>query len=192
MFERFTDAARDTIVFAQEEARARNHDYIGTEHLLLALVREREGSAAAVLAGLEIDGAAVREQIDAAVGPGKRAPSGHIPFTCHAKRALELALREALELGDNFIGSQHLLLGLIQEGEGVAGKLLAGLGADLEQARQQTLALGRSERSGAPEGPSRDFGLSLSAARLDGVEEMLREVLRRLEAIERHLDERED
>ena len=124
VFERFTDRARRAVVLAQEEARMLNHDYIGTEHLLLGLVRERDGVAGKALASLDISLEAVRRQVEEIIGQGQAAPTGHIPFTPRAKKVLELSLREALQLGHNYIGTEHILLGLIREGEGVATQVL--------------------------------------------------------------------
>ncbi|HSO50883.1 MAG TPA: Clp protease N-terminal domain-containing protein, partial [Acidimicrobiia bacterium] len=120
MFERFTDRARRVVVLAQEEARLLNHNYIGTEHILLGLLNEGEGIAAQALESLDIDLASVREEVVKIIGQGQQSPSGHIPFTPRAKKVLELSLREALQLGHNYIGTEHILLGLIHEGEGVA------------------------------------------------------------------------
>src|SRR5665647_2271895 len=128
MFERFTDRARRVVVLAQEEARMLNHNYIGTEHILLGLIHEGEGVAAKALESLGISLDAVREQVQEIIGQGQQAPSGHIPFTPRAKKVLELSLREALQLGHNYIGTEHILLGLIREGEGVAAQVLVKLG----------------------------------------------------------------
>jgi ATP-dependent Clp protease ATP-binding subunit ClpA len=141
MFERFTDRARRVIVLAQEEARLLNHDYIGTEHLLLGLAHEGQGVAAKALESLGISLEAVRAQVEQVIGQGQRAPTGHIPFTPQAKKALELSLREATQLGHNYIGTEHILLGLIREGEGVAAQVLVKLGADLPRVRQQVIGL---------------------------------------------------
>jgi ATP-dependent Clp protease ATP-binding subunit ClpA len=141
VFERFTDRARRVIVLAQEEAALLNHDYVGTEHLLLGLAREGQGVAARVLEVLGIRLEALRSQVQEVIGRGQRAPSGHIPFTPRAKKVLELSLREALELGHDYIGTEHLLLGLIREGEGVAAQVLVQLGADLARARGQVIEL---------------------------------------------------
>ncbi|WP_445182482.1 ATP-dependent Clp protease ATP-binding subunit [Pseudonocardia sp. Cha107L01] len=141
MFERFTDRARRVVVLAQEEARALNHNYIGTEHVLLGLIHEGEGVAAKSLASLGIALEGVRQQVEEIIGQGQQAPSGHIPFTPRAKKVLELSLREALQLGHNYIGTEHILLGLIREGEGVAAQVLVKLGADLNRVRQQVLQL---------------------------------------------------
>jgi len=141
MFERFTDRARRVVVLAQEEARMLNHNYIGTEHILLGLIHEGEGVAAKALESLGISLDAVREQVQEIIGQGQQAPSGHIPFTPRAKKVLELSLREALQLGHNYIGTEHILLGLIREGEGVAAQVLVKLGADLNRVRQQVIQL---------------------------------------------------
>ena len=141
MFERFTDRARRVVVLAQEEARMLNHNYIGTEHILLGLIHEGEGVAAKGLEALGISLEGVRAQVEEIIGQGQQAPSGHIPFTPRAKKVLELSLREALQLGHNYIGTEHILLGLIREGEGVAAQVLVKLGADLNRVRQQVIQL---------------------------------------------------
>jgi len=141
MFERFTDRARRVVVLAQEEARMLSHNYIGTEHILLGLIHEGEGVAAKSLESLGISLEAVRAQVEEIIGQGQQAPSGHIPFTPRAKKVLELSLREALQLGHNYIGTEHILLGLIREGEGVAAQVLVKLGADLNRVRQQVIQL---------------------------------------------------
>jgi ATP-dependent Clp protease ATP-binding subunit ClpC len=141
LFERFTDRARRVVVLAQEEARLLNHNYIGTEHILLGLIHEGEGVAAKALESLGISLEAVRAQVEEIIGHGGQAPSGHIPFTPRAKKVLELSLREALQLGHNYIGTEHILLGLIREGEGVAAQVLVKLGADLSRVRQQVIQL---------------------------------------------------
>ena len=141
MFERFTDRARRVVVLAQEEARLLNHNYIGTEHILLGLIHEGEGVAAKALESLGISLDAVRSQVNEIIGQGGQSPSGHIPFTPRAKKVLELSLREALQLGHNYIGTEHILLGLIREGEGVAAQVLVKLGADLSRVRQQVIQL---------------------------------------------------
>ncbi|MFZ1374647.1 MAG: ATP-dependent Clp protease ATP-binding subunit [Nostocoides sp.] len=141
MFERFTDRARRVVVLAQEEARMLNHNYIGTEHILLGLIHEGDGVASKALESLGIELENVREQVQQIIGQGQQAPSGHIPFTPRAKKVLELSLREALQLGHNYIGTEHILLGLIREGEGVAAQVLVKLGADLNRVRQQVIQL---------------------------------------------------
>ena len=141
MFERFTDRARRVVVLAQEEARMLNHNYIGTEHLLLGLVHEGEGVAARALESLGVSLEAVRQQVEEIIGQGQQAASAHIPFTPRAKKVVELAGREASDLGHNYIGTEHLLLGLIREGEGVAAQVLVRLGADLAGVREQVVQL---------------------------------------------------
>jgi ATP-dependent Clp protease ATP-binding subunit ClpC len=161
LFERFTDRARRVVVLAQEEARLLNHNYIGTEHILLGLIHEGEGVAAKALEQLGISLEAVRSQVEEIIGQGGSSPSGHIPFTPRAKKVLELSLREALQLGHNYIGTEHILLGLIREGEGVAAQVLVKLGADLSRVRQQVIQLlsgyqgpgGGQEKAGATAGP---------------------------------------
>ncbi|MCB9380904.1 MAG: ATP-dependent Clp protease ATP-binding subunit [Acidimicrobiaceae bacterium] len=155
MFERFTDRARRVVVLAQEEARLLNHSYIGTEHILLGLIHEGEGVAAKAMESLGISLEAVRSQVEEIIGQGGSSPSGHIPFTPRAKKVLELSLREALQLGHNYIGTEHILLGLIREGEGVAAQVLVKLGADLSRVRQQVIQLlsgyqGGSQGKGEP------------------------------------------
>ncbi len=151
MFERFTDRARRVVVLAQEEARMLNHNYIGTEHILLGLIHEGEGVAAKALEQLGISLEAVRSQVEEIIGHGEVAPTGHIPFTPRAKKVLELSLRESLQLGHNYIGTEHILLGLIREGEGVAAQVLQKLGADLNRVRQQVIKLLQGYESGHAE-----------------------------------------
>ncbi|HEX2053828.1 MAG TPA: Clp protease N-terminal domain-containing protein, partial [Actinomycetota bacterium] len=154
MFERFTDRARRVVVLAQEEARLLNHNYIGTEHILLGLISEGEGVAAKALESLGVSLDSVRSQVEEIIGTGSSSPQGHIPFTPRAKKVLELSLREALQLGHNYIGTEHILLGLIREGEGVAAQVLQKLGADLGRVRQQVIQLlsgfGPSQEKGSP------------------------------------------
>jgi len=157
LFERFTDRARRVVVLAQEEARLLNHNYIGTEHILLGLIHEGEGVAAKALESLGISLEAVRAQVEEIIGHGGSAPSGHIPFTPRAKKVLELSLREALQLGHNYIGTEHILLGLIREGEGVAAQVLVKLGADLSRVRQQVIQL-LSGYAGGKEGAAQSGG----------------------------------
>ncbi|MGC0271361.1 ATP-dependent Clp protease ATP-binding subunit [Glutamicibacter soli] len=186
MFERFTDRARRVVVLAQEEARMLNHNYIGTEHLLLGLIHEGDGVAAKALESLNISLGAVREQVQEIIGKGQQAPSGHIPFTPRAKKVLELSLREALQLGHNYIGTEHILLGLIREGEGVAAQVLVKLGADLGRVRQQVIQLlsgyqggketasagvsSGGQQEGVPAGSAvlDQFGRNLTAAAREG------------------------
>jgi ATP-dependent Clp protease ATP-binding subunit ClpC len=142
MFEKFTDRARRVVVRAQEEARTLNHDFIGTEHILLGLVGEGHGLAAKALESLGISLEAVRQRVEDAVPSGQYArPSGHIPFTPRAKKVLELSLSEAKLLGHSYIGTEHILLGLLREGEGVAAQVLAALGADLDGVRERVIQL---------------------------------------------------
>ena len=141
VFERFTDRARRVVVLAQEEARLLDHDYIGTEHILLGLIHEGDGVAAKALEQLGISLEAVRTQVEEMIGHGDSMASDHIPFTPRAKKVLELSLREALELGHNYIGTEHILLGLIREGEGVAAQVLVKLGPDLSVVRQQVIQI---------------------------------------------------
>ncbi|MGH3453351.1 MAG: Clp protease N-terminal domain-containing protein, partial [Nocardioidaceae bacterium] len=164
MFERFTDRARRVVVLAQEEARMLSHNYIGTEHILLGLIHEGEGVAAKALESLGISLEAVRAQVEEIIGQGQQAPSGHIPFTPRAKKVLELSLREALQLGHNYIGTEHILLGLIREGEGVAAQVLVKLGADLNRVRQQVIQLlsGYQGKEAAPAGGPAESGPSSS------------------------------
>ncbi len=137
MFERFTERARQVVVLAQEEARTLRHNYIGTEHILLGLLREEEGLAARVLESLDITVERVRAQVVRIVGSGEEVTSGQIPFTPRAKRVLELALREALSLGHDYIGTEHILLGLVRENDGVAARILLDFGADSETIRRE-------------------------------------------------------
>jgi ATP-dependent Clp protease ATP-binding subunit ClpC len=141
LFERFTDRARRVVVLAQEEARLLNHNYIGTEHILLGLIHEGEGVAAKALEQLGISLEAVRTQVEEIIGHGGSSPSGHIPFTPRAKKVLELSLREALQLSHNYIGTEHVLLGLAREGEGVAAQVLVKQGATLDAVRGAVLKL---------------------------------------------------
>src|SRR5258708_6215376 len=181
MFERFTDRARRVVVLAQDEARMLNHNYIGTEHVLLGLIHEGEGAAAKALESLGISLEAVRQQVEEIIGQGQQAPSGHIPFTPRAKKVLELSLREALQLGHDYIGTEHILLGLIREGEGVAAQVLVKLGADLSRVRQQVIQLlhgGPGKEPAAAVAPTEtapstslvldQFGRNLTAAAREG------------------------
>ena len=167
MFDRFTDRARRVIVLAQDEARMLNHNYIGTEHILLGLIHEGEGVAAKALESLGISLEAVREQVEEIIGQGQQAPTGHIPFTPRAKKVLELSMREALQINHPYIGTEHILLGLIHEGEGVAAQVLIKLGADLNRVRNQVLQLlsgfqgKENATSGAPEAGPQQQGSSI-------------------------------
>jgi ATP-dependent Clp protease ATP-binding subunit ClpA len=174
MFERFTDRARRVVVLAQEEARMLDHGYIGTEHLLLGLVHEGEGVAAKALNAMDISLDKVRHEVEALIGHGKEALSGHIPFTPRAKKVLELSLKESNQLGHNYIGTEHILLGVIREGHGVGAQVLVKLGADLSRMRQQVIEL-LSSYEAEPVTPraSTVRGASIS------------EILARLSAVER-------
>ena len=179
MFDRFTDRARRVIVLAQDEAKLLNHNYIGTEHILLGLIHEGEGVAAKALESLGIALEAVRAQVEEIIGQGQQVPTGHIPFTPRAKKVLELSMREALQLNHPYIGTEHILLGLIREGEGVAAQVLIKLGADLNRVRNQVLQLlsgfqgsEKPSTAGAPEAPQQQgnqtildqFGRNLTQA----------------------------
>lgn len=141
LFERFTEPARRVVVLAQEEARLLKHSYIGTEHLLLGLMNEEEGIAARVLIDLGIDLPSLRHQVEEIIGVGTSSPRGHIPFTPRSKSVLEMSLRESLQLGHNYIGTEHILLGLLREGEGVAAQILNRLGVDLTPIRDAVIEL---------------------------------------------------
>ncbi|MHB1535133.1 MAG: ATP-dependent Clp protease ATP-binding subunit [Acidimicrobiales bacterium] len=163
MFERFTDRARRVLVLAQEEARLLNHNFIGTEHILLGLIHEGEGVAAKALESLGISLEAVREKVEETIGPAGSSTTGSPPFTPRAKKVLELSLREALQLGHNYIGTEHMLLGLVREGEGVAAQVLVSLGADLSRVRQQVIQLLSGYQSpGGKEGATATAGGSSS------------------------------
>ena len=188
MFERFTDRARRAVAQAQEEARMLNHDYIGTEHILLGLIHEDEGVAAKALESLGVSLDAVRQQVEEIIGRGQQAPSGHIPFTPRAKKVLELSLREAQQLGHNYIGTEHILLGLIREGDGVAAQVLVKLGADLNRVRQQVIQLLHGYQGKEPISAGTGRGSRLpddALARVDDLD-------RRLAAVERWIGMRPD
>src|SRR5450631_4423389 len=170
MFERFTDRARRVVVLAQEEARMLNHNYIGTEHILLGLIHEGEGVAAKALESLGISLDAVRQQVEEIIGRGQQEPSGHIPFTPRAKKVLELSLRESQQLGHNYIGTEHILLGLIREGNGVAAQVLVKLGADLNRGRQQVIQLLHGRTAEEP-GPGAEVRLEMVEQRLTAIEQ---------------------
>jgi ATP-dependent Clp protease ATP-binding subunit ClpC len=176
MFERFTDRARQVIVLAQQEARDLGHNYIGTEHILLALVDEGHGVAARALEAMGISGDAVRQQVEEIIGRGQGASEGHIPFTPRSKKVLELSLREALQLGHHYIGTEHILLGLLREGDGVGAHVLVDLGADLNRTRQEVVQIlaGRlSEETGPAAFAKLSERLESVAARLAVIERML-------------------
>ena len=185
MFERFTDRARRVIVLAQDEARMLDHNYVGTEHLLLGLIHEGDGIAAKALESLGISLDVVREQVEGIIGRGQQAPrSGHIPFTPRAKKVLEFSLREALQLGHSYIGTEHILLGLIREGQGVAAQVLVGLGVDLDRARERVIQLltGRAGRVAVAAVPGAGSDLR----------DRLADIAARLAVIERRLAETGD
>jgi ATP-dependent Clp protease ATP-binding subunit ClpA len=184
MFERFTDRARRVVVLAQEEARMLDHNYIGTEHILLGLLREGEGVAVKALESLGISLQAVRQQVEEIIGRGQQVPSEVIPFTPRSKKVLELSLREALQLGSRFIGTEHILLGLIREGDGVAAQVLVKLGADLNRVRQQVLQLLHGyqgeEPVSAPTAERELMTLVARKTRLEAVEERLTAIEQRV------------
>ena len=163
MFERFTERAREVVVLAQDEARALKHNYIGTEHLLLGLLREEEGLAARVLESLDITIEEVRAQVERLVGRGDEVTSGQIPFTPRAKKVLELSLREAMSLGHNYIGTEHILLGVVRENQGVAARILLEFDVDAEMVRNALLRMlsGPSRPVPGPPIPSGEAGRSL-------------------------------
>jgi ATP-dependent Clp protease ATP-binding subunit ClpC len=165
LFESFTDRARRVVVLAQEEARLLNHSYIGTEHILLGLINEGEGVAARALRALDVSLDEARAQVERIIGAGKMPAAGHVPFTPRAKKVLELALREAMELGHQYIGTEHLLLGLIREGEGVGARVLVELGADLASTRAEVMAQ-LSGAEGVTEGSSWTAQATVRAERI--------------------------
>jgi ATP-dependent Clp protease ATP-binding subunit ClpC len=194
MFERFTERARRVVVHAQEESRLLSHNYIGTEHLLLGLLAEREGIAARALESLNVTLEAAREQVEEIIGPGQQQPQGHIPFTPRAKRILELSLREALTMGGEVIDTQHLLLGLVDEGDGVGAQILRRVGATAQTVREAVTRLvdaepqaEATETPGAPRAVSVTRTLRLDPDALIDVKVLLVSIDRRLTAIERHL-----
>ncbi len=191
MFERFTDRARRAVVHAQDEARELNHNYIGTEHLLLGLMREPESVAARALQELNISQDAVREEVIQIIGRGQGVLTGHIPFTPRAKKVLELSLREALQLGHNYIGTEHILLGLIREGEGVAAQVLVKLGGNMGVVREKVIELaptaGENVELGERLRPAAGAPLEGILGQLAAIGERLDTIAARLGAIERHL-----
>ena len=193
MFERFTDRARSVVVLAQEESRLLGHNHIGTEHLLLGLLAEREGVAARALESLGVTLDAARQQVREIVGPGSEAARGHIPFTPRAKKILELSLREALSLGSEVISTEHLLLGLIDEGDGVGAQILERLGAQNTKVRKAVIGLASAEPEAEAAEPEaevvRSFGsnMRIRIEALAEVKDLLVNIDRRLSAIERHL-----
>ena len=198
MFERFTDRARRVVVLAQEESQLLSHNYIGTEHLLLGLLAEQDGIAAQALESLNVTLGAAREQVEEIIGPGEQAPSGHIPFTPRAKKILELSLREALIMRSGVIDTQHLVLGLIDEGDGVGAQILQRLGATPQAVREAVARLVNAEPEMAeaglvhePESGPRAVSVSrqvrIRGEALTEVRDLLVGIDRRLSAIERHL-----
>jgi ATP-dependent Clp protease ATP-binding subunit ClpC len=181
MFERFTDRARQVVVLAQHEARALDHHYVGTEHILLGLIHESQGVAAKALTSLGIALPELRQAVEAIIGRGTSPPeSGHIPFTPRAKKVLELSLREALQFGAGYIGTEHILLGLIREGDGVAAQVLADAGVGLDRTRQQVTELLSGQReAGMVAAPP--------PAAADELTGRLTSIVTRLDAIERRL-----
>jgi len=177
MFERFTDRARRVVALAQDEAKRLDHNYIGTEHILLGLIHEGTGVAARALDSLGINLDVVRRQVEEIIGRGQQTPSGHIPFTPRAKKVLELSLRESQQLGHNYIGTEHILLGLLREGDGVAAQVLVKLGADLNRVRQQVIQLlhgHQEEESVSARSTAAELRvLPAVKARLDSVEDRL-------------------
>jgi ATP-dependent Clp protease ATP-binding subunit ClpC len=195
MFERFTDRARRVVVLAQEESQRLSHNYIGSEHLLLGLLAEQEGVAARALESLNVTLTAAREQVEEIIGPGQQTPHGHIPFTPRAKKILELALREALTMGSETIDTQHLLLGLIDEGDGVGAQILQRLGATVQAVREAVARLITAEPEAdvvtgpgsEPRAVSVTRQVRLRVDALTEVTDLLASIDRRLSAIERHL-----
>jgi len=189
MFERFTDRARRVVVLAQEEARMLEHDYIGTEHLLLALIHEGEGVAAKALRALDVDLDTLRREVEALVGRGQQPSKGHIPFTPRAKKVLELSLRESVQLGHDYIGTEHLLLGIVREGEGPAAQVLQQRGIELNSVRQEVIRLLHGHQAG--EGRRRRRVAWARAggegATLEDISHQLRVLGARLAAIEEKL-----
>jgi ATP-dependent Clp protease ATP-binding subunit ClpC len=187
MFERFSDRARRVVVLAQEEARMLEHDYIGTEHLLLGLIHEGEGVAAKSLRALGIDLETVRGEVEALIGRGQQPAPGHIPFTPRAKKSLELALREMVHLGHDYIGTEHLLLGLIREGDGVAAQVLRQRGLELNRVRQEVIRQLHGHEAGAGRRRGRRERPSGEGATLEEISRQLQALSTRLGAIEEKL-----
>jgi len=183
VFERFTERARQAVVLAQDEARSLKHNYIGTEHLLLGLLREEEGLAARVLGSLGVTLDQARARVVGDIGEGEETPAGQIPFTPRTKKVLELALREALSLGHNHIGTEHILLGIAREEKSVGAQILRESGVDSEAVRTELIGV----VGVAAPGPLRRFPRPGRRSRLDAIEKQLSEVLQRLEEIERRL-----
>jgi ATP-dependent Clp protease ATP-binding subunit ClpC len=187
MFERFTDRSRRVVVLAQEEARLLGHNHIGTEHLLLGLIAEEESVAARTLRALGVTLDAARDQVRQVIGPGHREPSDHIPFTPRAKKVLELSLREALSLKSGYIGTEHLLLGLVTEGKGVGAQILVKFGTTPQAVRDKAAELAEAEPDPAPaEPPPTPFALR-QRAELTEIRDLLASIDRRLIVIEQYL-----
>jgi ClpA/ClpB-like protein len=188
MFERFTDKAREVVVLAQDEARRLGHSEVGTEHLLLGLLAVPEGAGARSLVALGIPLGDVRAELEERIGRGEGAPGGHLPFVTQNKKVLELSLREALQLGHNYIGTEHILLGLIREGESGAAQVLAGRGADLAGVRQEVarqLVIGAGDRAAATK-PSKERLVADIEALYEEIVRLSREVYRLTELVRRH------
>lgn len=180
MFNQFSDRARRVVVLAQEEARLLHHNYIGTEHLLLGLIREHDGVAAHALEDVGVSLEAVRSKIKQLIGVGAREPDAHIPFTPRSKRLLELSLYEAKELGDSEIGTEHLLLGLVEEGEGVAAQILNGMDAGAGRVRSRILEIRGSNAESATPAVKSVYGASSMARRIEALERRVTELEQRL------------
>jgi len=196
MFERFTDRARRAVALAQEEAKRLDHNYIGNEHILLGLIREGDGVAAKALESLGISLDAVRQEVEEIIGRGQQTPSEHIPFTPRAKKVLELSLRESKQLGHNYIGTEHILLGLLREGDGVAAQVLVKLGADQNRVRQQVIQLLHGyhgkEPTAASRRPQEGAPVTEARARLDAIEARLGAIEGQLAAVEQRVGTRPD
>jgi ATP-dependent Clp protease ATP-binding subunit ClpC len=192
MFERFTDGSRRVVVLAQDEARMLNHNYVGTEHILLGLIHEGEGVAARTLESLGISLDVVRQQVEEIIGRGQQAPSVHIPFTPRAKEVLELSLSESLQLGHGYIGTEHILLGLLREGGGVAAQVLVKLGADLNRVRQQVIQLLHGYQAREAGSAGSGLGERARAVRPDDALGRFDALDRRLTALERWVSMRPD
>jgi ATP-dependent Clp protease ATP-binding subunit ClpC len=191
VFDKFTDRARRVVVLAQEEARMLNHSHIGTEHLLLGVIREGQGVGAMALEreGISLD--TIRREVEGIIGHGEQSAGEQIPFTTRAKKVLELSLRESLQLGHDYIGTEHLLLGLIREGDGVAAQVLDRLGASEDDIRNQVIRLladeGTAESAAGPRGTTPEQEASGESDARDAVIDLLREIIERLERIEQRL-----